>query len=223
MRGLVIDTALSMCTVAAFDRFQVVAVRSEPMVKGHQEHLAGFVREVMYEAGFSFSDLDRIGVTVGPGSFTGLRVGLAFAQGLGTALDRPVVGISTLDGLAASVDPDGRQDVAAMIDARRDQVYARFWRAGLAQGPPEPLSLEDVAVRVLALGPGAALVGSGAALLGAASPPVGGLVAPIPDALVRLSVGADPAQTPPRPLYLRAPDASPSTRLPGQPRMPAAG
>ncbi|MDG9423026.1 tRNA (adenosine(37)-N6)-threonylcarbamoyltransferase complex dimerization subunit type 1 TsaB, partial [Streptococcus pneumoniae] len=86
----------------------------EPMTKGHQERLGGLVRDVAAEADGGFEALDRIGVTVGPGSFTGLRVGLAFAQGLGAAVDRPVVGISTLAALAASLD-DGDGPVAALI------------------------------------------------------------------------------------------------------------
>ncbi|MBL7396046.1 tRNA (adenosine(37)-N6)-threonylcarbamoyltransferase complex dimerization subunit type 1 TsaB, partial [Escherichia coli] len=81
-------------------------------------------------------------VTVGPGSFTGLRVGLAFAQGLGAALDRPVVGISALDGLAGSLPEDG-SPVAALIDARRGQVYIKLFVNGLATGPDEALTLED--------------------------------------------------------------------------------
>ena len=120
MRLLVIDTALGACTAAVFEDERPLAVRFEPMAKGHQERLGGLVRDVMAEAGGGFDALDRIGVTVGPGSFTGLRVGLAFAQGLGAALDRPVVGVSALDGLAASVDSAG-PPVAALIDARRGQ------------------------------------------------------------------------------------------------------
>jgi tRNA threonylcarbamoyladenosine biosynthesis protein TsaB len=63
------------------------------MDRGHQERLAPLAQEVMARAGLAFADLDRIAVTLGPGSFTGLRVGLAFAKGLGLALDRPVIGL----------------------------------------------------------------------------------------------------------------------------------
>lgn len=192
------------------------------MFKGHQERLAGFVRDAMAEAGIGFDALDRIGVTIGPGSFTGLRVGLAFAQGFGAALQRPVVGISTLDALAASIEMDrvAPDAVAALIDARRGQVYARFWRRGVVEGPAEALSLEAAAARLAALGPGVTLVGSGAPLLADAVP--GAIVVdrpgPSPEALARLVVAADPCLAPPEPQYLRAPDATPPTRLPGQPR-----
>ena len=226
MRLLVIDTALGACTAAVFEDERAVAVRFEPMVKGHQERLGGLVRDVMAEAGGGFESLDRIGVTVGPGSFTGLRIGLAFAQGLGAALDRPVVGISTLDALAASLgSPDG--PVAALIDARRGQVYARLFADGAPLGDAEALALEQAAERIASLGPAVALVGNGAAVLSAAFPDLkisqsDERAAPAPEALARLAAAADPATHPPRPLYLRAPDATPPSRLPGQPRQPPA-
>ncbi len=217
MRGLVIDTALGLCTVAAFDGERLLALRSEAMTRGHQERLGGFLRDVTERAG-GFSTLDRIGVTVGPGSFTGLRVGLAFAQGLGAALDRPVVGISALDALAVSAP--SAPLTAALIDARRGQVYARFWRDGVPTGEPEALNLEDAAARIAGLGSGAHLVGTGAPLLADRFPdsPILPLDGPSPEALAVLTAAADPASHPPRPLYLRAPDATPPTRLPGQPR-----
>ncbi|MDO9607729.1 MAG: tRNA (adenosine(37)-N6)-threonylcarbamoyltransferase complex dimerization subunit type 1 TsaB [Brevundimonas sp.] len=224
MRLLVIDTALGACTAAVFEDERPLAVRFEPMTKGHQERLGGLVRDVMAEAGRSFDALDRIGVTVGPGSFTGLRVGLAFAQGLGAALDRPVVGVSALDALAASLD-SGATPVAALIDARRGQVYARLFMDGAAVGADEALSLDEAARRIAALGKDVRLVGSGAAVLAEAFPDlimasVDPRVAPSAEALARLVAAADPADHPPRPLYLRAPDATPPTRLPGQPRQP---
>ncbi|KQY89727.1 tRNA (adenosine(37)-N6)-threonylcarbamoyltransferase complex dimerization subunit type 1 TsaB [Brevundimonas sp. Root1423] len=221
MRVLVVDTALGLCTAGVFEvsgaDVRRLGLRSEPMTKGHSERLAGFARDAAAEAGPGFEAIDRIGVTVGPGSFTGLRVGLAFAQGLGAALDRPVVGVSSLDALAASEEGGA---MAALIDARRGQVYARFWTKGVADGPAEALSLEAATARIGDLPSGAVLIGSGAPLFAEAFPaltcmPLSG---PAPEALARLTAGADPAQSPPRPLYLRAPDAAPPTRLPGQAR-----
>jgi tRNA threonylcarbamoyladenosine biosynthesis protein TsaB len=225
MRLMVIDTALGLCTAALFavdgTGVRRLGLRSEPMIKGHSERIAGFARDAAVEAGVAFADLDRIGVTVGPGSFTGLRVGLAFAQGLAAALDRPLVGISALDALAASVEE--ALTVAALIDARRGQVYARFWTGGAAEGPAEALTLEVAAARIATLGSEAVLVGSGAALFAeaAAGPVLRGLEGPAPEALARLAAAADPAVALARPLYLRAPDATPPTRLPGQARGPA--
>lgn len=219
MRVLVIDTALGLCTAGVFEVGETVralGLRSEAMIKGHSERLGGLARDAV-AAAEGFDAIDRIGVTVGPGSFTGLRVGLAFAQGLGAALNRPVVGVSTLDALAASA---GAPDIAALIDARRGQVYARIWRNGAAEGPPAALSLEQAAERVGGLAAGAVLVGSGAVLVAEAAPgaTVLDLAGPSPDALARLTARLDPATAPPKPLYLRAPDATPPTRLPGQPR-----
>ena len=224
MKVLVIDTALGLCTAGVFEveaeGVRRLGQRSEAMARGHSERLAGFARDAMAEAGAGFPALDRIGVTVGPGSFTGLRVGLAFALGLGAALDRPVVGISTLDALAASAGP--ADEIAALIDARRGQVYARFWRNGAATGPAEALSLEAASDRVAAMAGGAVLVGSGAALFPDVLPAARrfALEGPDPAAVARLSAAANPAAAPPRPLYLRAPDATPPTRLPGQARQP---
>ncbi|MDY6923120.1 MAG: tRNA (adenosine(37)-N6)-threonylcarbamoyltransferase complex dimerization subunit type 1 TsaB [Pseudomonadota bacterium] len=225
MRVLVVDTALGLCSAGVFAVEAGVArplgLRSEVMTKGHQERLGGMVRDAVVEAG-GFGAVERIGVTAGPGSFTGLRVGLAFAQGLGAALDRPVVGISTLDALAASAG--ALPAAAALIDARRGQVYARFWRGGVAEGPAEALSIEAARERARALGPGTGLIGSGAALIAddVAGAAVFALEGAAPGAIARLAAAADPAANPPRPLYLRAPDATPPTRLPGQPRPSAA-
>lgn len=222
MKLLVIDTALGLCSAGVFEAdaagARLLGLRSEPMARGHSERLAGFARDAMAEAGLAFTALDRIGVTVGPGSFTGLRVGLAFAQGLGAALDRPVVGISTLDALAASAG--SASGIASLIDARRGQVYARFWREGAASGPAEALSVEAAEAQLAALGEGCVMAGSGAALFPASLPdaPRLRLEGPDPAALARLTAAADPAAAPPRPLYLRAPDATPPTRLPGQAR-----
>ena len=232
MKVMVIDTALGACVAGVFTGDADAAppyalgVRAEVMAKGHQERLGGLARDAAAEAG-GFAGIDRIGVTVGPGSFTGLRVGLAFALGLGAALDRPVVGVSTLDALAASVPAKGM--VAAVIDARRGQVYARLFRDGAPLGEAEALPLEIARDRILTAAGDArsTLIGSGAALLaetfpelaGAALPP---LPAPTPEAMAALTLAADPATSPPQPLYLRAPDATPPSRLPGQPRQPAA-
>src|SRR5579872_7102287 len=102
-----LDTALGACSAAVLAQGRPLAVRSEPMTRGHQERLALMVREAMEAAGLPFSSLDRVGVTVGPGSFTGLRVGLAFAKGLGLALAKPCVGVGTLEALAASAPGAG--------------------------------------------------------------------------------------------------------------------
>lgn len=216
MRGLAIDTALGACTAAVVEDGRVLAARSETMERGHQERLGGLVREILAEAGLEGDlpgRLDRILVTVGPGSFTGLRVGLAFAQGLGFALDRPVTGVSTLAALAASADGEGR--VLAVIDARRDQVYFAAYDGQTETIPSEALGLAEARARLSDLreaGP-VQLVGSGAALIGEPSD----ILVPTPEGLARLATR--PVDVGPvRPLYLRAPDALPPGRKPGEAR-----
>jgi tRNA threonylcarbamoyladenosine biosynthesis protein TsaB len=201
---LALDTALETCSAAVVRAGQVLAARSEPMARGHQERLAPLVQELMAEAAIAFAALDRIGVTRGPGSFTGLRVGLAFAKGLGFALGRPVVGVGMLEALATGAPGT----VAAVIDARRDQVYVQAFRDGAALGPPEALTMEDATARLRPLNP-ARLTGSGAPLLAEAFPEA--LIDPRagadPVALAVLAAAAPAPSGPPTPLYLRAPDA----------------
>lgn len=203
---LALDTALNAVSVAVLDGDRALAAVSHPMERGHQERLAGVVRDAMKQAGIGFDALDRIGVTVGPGSFTGLRVGLAFAKGLGLALTVPVVGVGTLAALAASID--AFDVTAAVIDARRGQVYLQIFDRVGALTPPEALSLEDGLARIAPYEARAiTLVGSGASLL----QPSGGSLSPTilldPVALARLTAQAAAPIGGPLPLYLRAPDA----------------
>ena len=104
MRVLAIDTALAACSAAVLDTEHnggIVASESLPMVRGHAEALLPLLRRVMQAAGLTFPAIDRIAVTTGPGSFTGLRVGIAAARGIALAADKPAVGVSTLSAYAA--------------------------------------------------------------------------------------------------------------------------
>ena len=202
---LALDTCLSACSAAVLADDRVLAAASEPMVRGHQERLGGLVREVMTASGIRFEDLDRIGVTVGPGSFTGLRVGLAFAKGLALATARPCVGVGSLEALAASVEGSGRR--IAVIDAGRGNVFVQAFEGGRALMAPDNLPLEIAAARLAELGQGGVqLVGPGAHLLqGVMAAEAPAIAAPSPEAVARLAAAAP--LTPPRPLYLRGPDA----------------
>ncbi len=207
-----LDTCLSSCSVAVLDGERVVASAREVMARGHQERLAPMARQVMADAGLPFEGLDRIAATVGPGSFTGLRVGVAFAKGLALALDRPTVGIGTLEALAA--EADGL--VFAAIDARRGQLYLQGFEAGRALMAPDALIAETAAARIAELSQGRpfTLVGSGAALLTDFAPAAAVIDAEGCDAIkvARLAAGRSPG--PLKPLYLRAPDAKlPATAL----------
>ncbi|MBI4275667.1 MAG: tRNA (adenosine(37)-N6)-threonylcarbamoyltransferase complex dimerization subunit type 1 TsaB, partial [Rhizobiales bacterium] len=103
MRLLAIDTALEACSVAVFDTAHgdIAVSESQPMVRGHAEALMPLIAGVMDTTGLSFANIDRVAVTIGPGSFTGLRVGLAAARGIGLAAGKPVVGLTTLAAFAA--------------------------------------------------------------------------------------------------------------------------
>ncbi len=210
---LALDTALSACSAAVLAGGRVLAAKSEPMVKGHQERLALLVAEVMDEAGIDFRKLDRIGVTAGPGSFTGLRVGLAFAKGLSLALDAPAVGIGSLEALAASLparEARPGEVIAACVDARRGQVYLQVFREGRAWDEPQALSAEDAVVEIARAAGDRhiQLAGSGAVLLAPqlARAQISSVQVPDPAVVARLAAAVTEPQ-PLAPIYLRAPDA----------------
>lgn len=204
---LALDTCLGACSAALTADGASLAWASEAMTRGHQERLAPMVREVLAKANIPAAAIDRIGVTIGPGSFTGLRVGLAFAKGLALALGQPCVGIGTLESLAASIPAGGGQ--AAAIDAGRGRLYLQLFDRGQPLRAPGILTVEAAAARLVELrGAGAVtLVGPGAALLAhaVADADLIALTAPCALAVARLAAGAPLAA--PRPLYLRPPDA----------------
>lgn len=200
-----LDTCLNACSVAVLDGETVLAYRREEMARGHQERLAPMAAAAMTQAGLPFARLERIGATVGPGSFTGLRVGVAFAKGLASALAVPAVGVGALEALAA--ETPGL--VAAAIDARRDQVYLQVFDDREPLMAPDVLPLGTAAARLaeLAMGRALTLVGSGAPLLTEAAPGARLLTPAGCDARLVARLAAARAATPIRPLYLRAPDA----------------
>ncbi len=205
MRLLAIDTCLDASQAALIDDDEVVFACSEPMHRGHQERLAPMLAEAMAAAGVGFDGIDRIGVTVGPGSFTGLRVGLAFAKGLAIARGLPCVGVGVLEALAASAGATGR--VLAAIDAKREQLYLQAFDDGRATGPPRAERIADFALPQPSRG--LTIVGSGAPVLAQAAPDarILPLAAPDPVAIARLAARAPETDAPPSPIYLRAPDA----------------
>jgi tRNA threonylcarbamoyladenosine biosynthesis protein TsaB len=206
---LAVDTCLAASSIAVLDGDTVRAARSEPMTRGHQERIAILAREVMDEAGVRFPDLSRIAVTVGPGSFTGLRVGLAFAKGLAAALSVPCVGINSLEALAASAGATGF--VAAALDAKMGQVYLQVFDGVTALMAPDALEVGVAAARLAELYSGgpATLIGSGAPLLADVLPQATVLTPAYADpiAVARLAAARPAPRHSPRPLYLRAPYA----------------
>jgi tRNA threonylcarbamoyl adenosine modification protein YeaZ len=217
MRVLAIDTALEACSAALLDTESgsTLARQSRPMTRGHAEALMPLISDVMIQAELDFAQIDRVAVTTGPGSFTGLRVGLSAARGIGLAAGKPVVGLTTLAALAAPyIAADDTTSVAVAIDARHGHVYLQiFGPAGRTLIAPRIVPVADAARS--AAGNPIRLVGSGAGMMAAAWPKG---AAPLSvderraadiDWVARLGAAANEGQSAPKPLYLRAPDARP--------------
>jgi tRNA threonylcarbamoyladenosine biosynthesis protein TsaB len=218
MRVLAIDTALAACSAAVLDTATgaIVASESQPMVRGHAEALIALVARVVQQADVTLRNIERVAVTTGPGSFTGLRVGLAAARGIALASGAPAVGISTLSAFAAPyLGADENHNVVAAIDARHEHVYLQvFAPEGRSLVAPRLAPLSE-AVRA-ASGHTACIVGSAASAVAAALVKTGREPAIVdargaPDIawVARLGSVATEKEAPPKPLYLRAPDAQP--------------
>ena len=216
---LAIDTALDACAAGVLDTEagRLIAQESQAMKRGHAEALMPLIARVIAQSGVTFAGLDRIAVTTGPGSFTGLRVGLSAARGIALAANKPVVGLTTLTAYAAPiVSQNGEQPVVSAIDARHDQVYLQ-----VVSGNGSSLIRPRVAPIEEALGAarfGAPhLVGNAAKILAdrwpaQAPPPFKVDPQPAPDIawVAWLGAAVSPNTAPARPFYLRAPDAKPA-------------
>ena len=217
MKILAVDTALGACSTALLEDDRVLSRRWTAMERGYAEALAPMVDEVMREANIAFQSLDRLAVTVGPGTFTGQRVGLAFMRGLRVALGKPLLGVTSLAAMAEQARSEAGTDQGAAIhDARRGEVYLEvlgtplsarlltFDEACLALGGLKgPLVLSGTAARRTA----EALENADLEIH------VCEIVAPDAVWVARLALDMEPGTSPPRPLYLRAPDA----KLPAKP------
>jgi tRNA threonylcarbamoyladenosine biosynthesis protein TsaB len=218
LKILAIDTALQACSacITDRDRLEPVARESLSMAKGHAEALMPLLERVVAKIEGGFLALDKIVVTVGPGSYTGLRVGISAARGIGLATRIPVVGVTTLSALLAPLIGGGSDRLTAVaIDARHGQVYFQAVAPGGRVVVPAALMPVREAVRLMGSGP-VILTGSGAPLVAAEAWAVGvdasvdsAPLAPDIGWIARLGLAADPQEYPPRPLYLRSPDARP--------------
>jgi len=215
---LAIDTALDACAAAVLDtdKGKVIAQESAAMKRGHAEALMPLIAQVMKQSGIAFAALDRVAATTGPGSFTGLRVGLSAARGIALAASKPVVGITTLSAYAAPhVSEHGEHPIISAIDARHDHVYLQ-----VVTGHGEALVTPRVAPVAEALAAsrfGAPLLVGNAATMLAERWPKDAL-APVKVEqqaaadivwIAWLAAAVDPTVAKPRPFYLRAPDAKP--------------
>jgi tRNA threonylcarbamoyladenosine biosynthesis protein TsaB len=218
LRILAIDTALAACAACVLetDGAQVLARESLPMERGHAEALLPLVDRVASAVDGGFKSLDRVAVTIGPGSYTGLRIGIAAARAIGLAAGVPVVGVATLSAyLAPLLAGEVRGLAGAAIDAKHGQIYVQVVApGGRTIIPPGLMGLRET-VRLMGSGP-IQLTGSAARLLAgeAWTQGVEAIVSDAPMApeiawVARLGAMADPAQALPKPLYLRGPDAKP--------------
>lgn len=128
---LAFDTSADNCSVALLGGDSVLAAEERSMTRGHTEALVPMVMQVMEAAGERIGDLDAIGVTVGPGSFTGIRTGIAAAQGFALASPAEAVGVSTLEAVAygALASAADRSPVMCILDTRRDAYYVQDYDA----------------------------------------------------------------------------------------------
>lgn len=221
MKVLGLDTALGACSAAVWADGRLVARRFEPMGRGHAERLFALIGAVCGEADTALSRMDRFAVTIGPGSFTGTRVGVSAARGLGLAARRPVVGVTTFRAVAAAAAEEKRAEnpIVVLFDARRGEVYAQMFDMSLQPltGPAVCAAVDLPGLLAAALGgerKPLLLVGTGIepALPHFADWP--GVdrsgAAPLPDAafVAALGASAEAPCGPPVPLYLRPPDAA---------------
>lgn len=229
---LAFDTTLDVCSVALLDNNGALAAHiHRPMDRGHAEALVPMIDEALREAGKGMDALERIAVTTGPGTFTGVRVGVSAARGLALALKLPVAGITSLEMLAGALVYSGEiaegARILAAIDARRNQAYLALYATGESKsgyplsciGAPAAVALEEAGVwaaEACGAGGETVVVGSAAEILcrqdhrpgfrsidgGAEFRPDAGVVARLAACLpARRWTGK------PQALYLRPPDA----------------
>lgn len=195
MKILGLDTTGAQCSVALVDTAKVLAYKSENIGRGHAERLAPMVAEVLAEAGLTTKDVDKIAVCTGPGSFTGLRVALAFAKGFALPRKLPVVGIDALQVTAEDIAlADPKETVIVYRDIRRNEILSAKHNRGLRVGPITTSTLDSLTDEATKLG--IATVES---------------ISIDTSILAWLAADLSPSDYPAEPLYSRGPDA----KLPG--------
>ena len=215
-----LDSATAACSAAIWQDGRILARRFEEMSRGQAEALVPMARAVVVEAGLRFTDLDRVGVTVGPGAFTGLRIGLAAARGIALAAGADLIGITSLTAVAAAAfaeDAHPAGPLLVALETKRADLYVQLFAVNQsAMTEPFVARAADLAARL----PGhpARIAGDGAqTALAAFAASASGLAAPalciagLPDAATVAALAAARAEThvAPEPIYLRAPDVTP--------------
>lgn len=216
MKVLGLDSAGGQCAVAVLDGERVASARAEAMLRGQAERLMPLIAETLAAASIAPAALDLIAVTTGPGSFTGIRIGLAAARGLALATGRPAIGVGVLDAYAASVPPSARQarTLIVAVESKREEFYLQaFKTTGAALAPPAQVHPRDLAAWL----PAGPLLLAGDAAVRLQTQLAGHDFVMAPDAravnaacVARLgrAQANGGAVEPPRPFYLRAPDTT---------------
>lgn len=214
MKLLAIDTASVICAACVYD----TVARQEDgravldLGKGHAEHLMAVVGDAMQRAKITFPELDAVAVSIGPGSFTGVRVGVAAARGLAMALKVPAIGVTTLEALAAEARQRfGDVTVMSAIDAGRGEINAAVYgETGATLVEPTVMTLDEAVL--LARRRSTVVVGSAGPRIAVELPAVKtGSTSATADIgyYAAIAAGRDAGGEKPRPLYLRGADAKP--------------
>ena len=216
-RLLAFDSAGAACSAAVWDAGRVVAARFEAMARGQSERLVPMIEEVMAEAGLDYDRLDALAVTLGPGGFTGVRIGLAAARGLALAPRRPSLGLTSFEAVAAAAQETRPRELplAVLLDAKRAEVYLQVFAPDLAPAGPALSLLPEDLPSTLPQGP-LAVAGDGVARVREKLERPDLLVVPGPGHAEAARFAGyvagrplpPPEAPPPRPLYLRGPDVT---------------
>ncbi|MBN9045025.1 MAG: tRNA (adenosine(37)-N6)-threonylcarbamoyltransferase complex dimerization subunit type 1 TsaB [Rhizobiales bacterium] len=218
MKILALDTAASLCAAAVYDgaRDAILGAAGADIGKGHAEVLMDYVAQALAEAQLAISDMDRIAVNIGPGSFTGVRIGVSAARGFALALGCPAVGVTAFEAIAAeAASKEPGRPVMVLLDAHRGEIYAQgFDTAGQPQAGPAIFSRPEAETLAGSLSADTVLAGSAApsvntALAGRFQTAVTAATADIATYAL-LAADRSPGEAP-KPLYMRGPDAKPQT------------
>jgi len=222
MKILALDTSGDACSVALYDAAaeQLLAEEHVPIERGHAEILFSQITRATQQANVTLKSIDRFAVTTGPGTFTGVRIGLSAARGFALAAKKPLIGINSLEVVAHGAEVPPSATIVAAFDARRGELYVQAFRGSDAIFAPMATTPASIASTisnisngtVFIIGTGAEILRSALASVGASAEIASGQALPRAAILARLAAARAPISEPVMPLYLRAPDA----KLPAQ-------
>jgi tRNA threonylcarbamoyladenosine biosynthesis protein TsaB len=215
LRLAAVDTSTPLGTVALFDGAARVASGSESVSNAHGESLLPMIDRVFAEAGWSPGDVDRWAVGIGPGSFTGVRIGVGTVKGIALATGAEIVGVTSLDAMVEGLPASRDAAVASVLFAMKGELFVQLHRAGATLLAPVNLRIEDAAARLAELaGEDLVLVGHGALLIAGTCPGVPVFSDPPHDlpraeSIARAAMRRDPCDLASlEPLYVRPPEVT---------------